>query len=272
MEKRQFENKEFVLYSPDSLKYITDNLERILDSSLKQYKLLFDIDEFDKVQINFFDSVEKFRNFIYKLRGENKSLPSYAKGTYDKGMINAYIEPNIVMDSPLYYKKLYTASHELFHIMYQKLILEKENKERITWFDEGMAQFFSGEYSNKLNDNHFKDFINYVFARTKVIPDLNVLKHGKDFETENYSGYNLSLIAIKYLYDTIELEGLKLLMHDTDKIINIGKDIIYDAFTYYGLKSKMNILKEIYVKEDTIENKIIKGYEYLQSISKNKIK
>ena len=28
-----------------------------------------------------FDDNEKFRNFIYEIRGENKSLPLYAKGT-----------------------------------------------------------------------------------------------------------------------------------------------------------------------------------------------
>ena len=77
--------------------------------------------------------------YIYHLRGEKESLPSYAKGTFDEGMINAFIEPNWLVGSPMYIKKLYLASHELFHIMYQELVWNKENKPRIVWFDEGMA-------------------------------------------------------------------------------------------------------------------------------------
>ena len=54
-------------------------------------------------------------------------------------MINAFIEPNWLVGSPMYIKKFYLASHELFHIMYQELVWNKENKPRIVWFDEGMA-------------------------------------------------------------------------------------------------------------------------------------
>ena len=46
-------------------------------------------------------------------------------------------------------KRLYTASHELFHILYKKYILEKNNIDRVVWLDEGMAQFFSGEKRNR---------------------------------------------------------------------------------------------------------------------------
>ena len=53
--------------------------------------------------------------------------------------LNAFIEPNWLVGSPMYIKKLYLASHELFHIMYQELVWNKENKPRIVWFDEGMA-------------------------------------------------------------------------------------------------------------------------------------
>lgn len=142
MEKIQFENDNFILYSPDSLNYITSDMENILNESLKKYYSLFNVDSFRKVQINYFDDLEKFRNYIYELRGEKDSLPEYAKGTFDKGMINAYIHPNIIEGTPLYNKKKYNASHELFHIMYQELIWEKNNIDRVVWFDEGMAQLF----------------------------------------------------------------------------------------------------------------------------------
>ena len=64
MEKKQFENNNFVLYSPDSLNYITYDMKDILNDSLNKYKELFDIDSFRKVQINYFDDKNKFRDFI----------------------------------------------------------------------------------------------------------------------------------------------------------------------------------------------------------------
>lgn len=68
-------------------------------------------------------------------------------------MINAFIEPNIVEGSPLFIHRKYNASHELFHIMYQELVLEKNNQKRIVMFDEGMAQFFSGENNIEMTLN-----------------------------------------------------------------------------------------------------------------------
>lgn len=117
----------------------------ILNAAIAFYKKLFDIVSFRKIQINYFDSLEKFREYIYSLRGERKSLPEYATGTFDNGMINAFIKPNLLVGSPLYNKALYLANHELFHIMYQELIWERKKLKRIVWFDEGMAQLFSGE-------------------------------------------------------------------------------------------------------------------------------
>lgn len=231
MEKIQFENDNFILYSPDSLNYITSDMENILNESLKKYYSLFNVDSFRKVQINYFDDLEKFRNYIYELRGEKDSLPEYAKGTFDKGMINAYIHPNIIEGTPLYNKKKYNASHELFHIMYQELIWEKNNIDRVVWFDEGMAQFFSGEYKKEIEN--FEDFIKNVIKNTKSIPDLNSLSHGSKFETDEYSGYRLSLIAVKYIYDKIGINEFKKLLSNIDRIHEYGTNILYEIFEKY---------------------------------------
>lgn len=230
------ETKEYIVYSPDSLNYITDNMYDILNDSISFYKNLFDIDQFRKIQINYFDDIDDFRKFIYNLRGEKNSLPSYAKGTFDNGMINAFIETNWMIDSPMYNKKLYMASHELFHIMYQELVWEKENKPRIVWFDEGMAQFFSGEFNKELSSENFYNWFKTVVSNTKEIPELNNLKHGNNFETENYSGYRLSLLAVKYLYEVLSLEEFKKLMHNTDDIIKYGNHVLDEAINYYNKK------------------------------------
>ena len=65
VQKKQFENDSFVLYSPDSLNYITNDLEAILNESLELYKKLFDVDKFRKVQINYFDNMEEFKKIIF---------------------------------------------------------------------------------------------------------------------------------------------------------------------------------------------------------------
>ena len=238
MEKVQFENGQFILYSPDSLKYITDNMYEILISKFDFYKKIFDIDSFRKVQINYFDDIETFRNFIYDLRGEKDSLPKYAKGTFDNGMINAYIEPNWLIGSPMYYKKLYMASHELFHIMYQEIVWKNNNQPRVVWFDEGMAQFFSGEFDKDLNEDNFDKWFNNIVSNTKEIPNLNELSHDNNFETDNYSGYILSLLAVKYLYEKLSFDEFKELMKNTDDIIKYGENVLPEAIKYYQGKQK----------------------------------
>ena len=86
----------------------------LLNQKIKEFKEFFDISNSEKIVVNYFDDLEEFREFIYSLRGERNSLPKYAKGTYDNGMVNAYINPKFQL------KRLYTASHELFHILKHK--------------------------------------------------------------------------------------------------------------------------------------------------------
>lgn len=242
MRKLQVDNEKYVVYSPDTLKYITDNMYPILDERIEFYKSLFDVKSFRKIQINYFDNVEEFREYIYSLRGERTSLPQYAVGTFDNGMINAYVKTAIV-GTPAYEKILYLASHELFHIMYQELIWEKENKKRIVWFDEGMAQLFSGEYHKLLKDNNFDNWLDNLITKTEVIPDLNKLSHGTSFVNSKYNGYALSLLAVKYLFDTLEFSEFKRLMHDTIAIEAYGKNILTDAINFYKNEKKENKLR-----------------------------
>ena len=120
-------------------------------------------------------------------------------------------------------KGLYTASHELFHILYMKYILNNDYLKRIVWYDEGMAQFMSGE-KDLLNDNSiFKDFYMKVKEETKVTPQMDTLEHGNSFVNEDYNGYDLSYLAIKYLSDILSAEQFKDLMPDFKKILTVIK-------------------------------------------------
>ena len=96
----------------DSLEELSNATVKLLQNKIVEYKKLFNIEFDEQIIVNYFDDLEEFREFIYKIRGERVSLPKYAKGTYDDGMVNACIEPDTQL------KSLYTASHELFHILY----------------------------------------------------------------------------------------------------------------------------------------------------------
>lgn len=228
MEKIQFDNDNFILYAPDSLYKVTDGLEDILNNSFEFYKKLFEVDNFRKIQINYFDEIDKFRDYIYSLRGERDSLPEYAKETFDQGMINMYFAPFINEDNSNFNYYRHCASHELFHIMYQELVWEKFGIKRIVWFDEGMAQLFSGEYNFK--DSSYDEFLQDVKDNTKKIPNLNDILHGESFNNDNYNGYLLSLIAVKYIYDKLGFDGFRKLMYNEDRIIKYGETILSNIF------------------------------------------
>ena len=233
MEKIYYDDDNFALRAPDSLKIITDDLIKVLNERISFYKLLFNVSSFRKVQINYFDDIEKFREFIYDIRKENKSLPKYAKGTFDGGMINSYAN---LKDTTLE-KIIYRTSHELFHIMYKEIVWQG-NYDRIIWFDEGMAQFFSGENDKLKDDNSFYNWFNDVIKNTKVIPKLNELKHNYNFETNEYSGYRLSYLAVKYLFKVLGYENFKSLIINNDKILKYGDTILEEAINYY--KERVN--------------------------------
>lgn len=142
----------------ESLKELAEATIQLLEGKIIEYKLFFDISTNEQIIVNYFDTVEEFREFIYEIRGERDSLPEYARGTYDNGMVNACVNPKFQL------KRLYTASHELFHILYMKYVLNNDYSKRIVWYDEGMAQFMSGE-KDSLTDENFKDF--YLNVREK---------------------------------------------------------------------------------------------------------
>lgn len=241
MEKLQFECEQYKLYSPDSLKYITDNMHKILLPKIEEYKKIFNICDFKQVQINYFDDLEKFRNFICELRGDKNYLPEYARGTYDRGMINAFIE-NAPIDSPQYNYELYKANHELFHILYMKYILQNDYSKRIVWYDEGMAQFMSGQNDKMLDDEIFKEFYKKVREETKRIPNLNEVIHGSGFRNADYDAYDLSYIAIRYLNEILSEKEFICLMIDFEQIKNYGKTVLNDMFEYYDKKFDSEIL------------------------------
>lgn len=235
-ELKQIDDDICVLYAPASLNFLISPMRDNLNKKSIELNKLFKITCFRKIQINLFDDLEKFRNYIYSIRKETYPLPEYARGTYDSGMINAFIDKNIVTGGPLFIVKTCLAAHELFHIMYMELILDNDYSKRVIWFDEGMAQNFSGEKDYLLDDKKFYLFLKNVMKKTIEYPNLNNIKHGNSFYNENYNGYDLSYICVKYLKETLSIDELSSLMSDFNKIKGLGDTIIKDAFNYFEEK------------------------------------
>lgn len=222
----------------DSLEDLAEATVQLLNKKIIEYRLFFESSISEQIVVNYFDTVEGFREFIYEIRGERDSLPEYARGTYDYGMVNACVNPKFQL------KRLYTASHELFHILYMKYILNNDYSKRIVWYDEGMAQFMSGEKDSLNDDCLFKEFYLKVREETKVIPQMNSLEHGNSFVNEDYNGYDLSYLAIRYLSEVLSAEQFKDLMSDFSKISQLGDGIIQKIFSYYDEKLENAIIKK----------------------------
>lgn len=228
--QKMIETNLFRIYYSDSLQELAEKTIELLQTKIAEYKKMLNIQFDEQIIVNYFDDLEKFREFIHDIRGERESLPKYAKATYDKGMINAYIEPDIQI------KRLYTSSHELFHILYMKYILKSDYSKRIVWYDEGMAQFMSGEKEKYEDEENFKEYYRRVKEATKEIPNLNDLEHGDSFCNDKYNGYDLSYLSIRYLSETLESENFIKLMSDFSNIRKYGNEIIAKMFAFYDEK------------------------------------
>ena len=220
----------------ESLEDLAQATITLLDKKIIEYSIFFGVNIEEKINVNYFDTIEEFREFIYEIRGERDSLPEYAKGTYDNEMVNACVNPKFQL------KRLYTASHELFHILYMKYILNSDYSKRIVWYDEGMAQFMSGEKGSLNDDSVFRNFYIKVKEATKVIPQMNTLEHGNSFVNEDYNCYDLSYLSIKYISEVLSAEQFKDLMSDFEKISQLGNNIINNMFSYYDEKLENKIV------------------------------
>lgn len=230
------ETDKIIINYSETLEFLIKDVCKYLEESIDKYRDLFKLDNLEKITLNYFDNLEEFREFIYKLRGEKESLPKYATGTFDCGMVNAYLNSTVIKGSPLYNKYLTMASHELFHILYKNNIWSKNKLGRIVWYDEGMAQFYSGECNYLKEEEKFREYYFNVKNNTKKIPRLNELEHGNSFKNDEYNAYNLSYLAVRYLYDKLGDTEFKELINNPDLVLEYGDNVLIDLFEYYDKK------------------------------------
>lgn len=193
----------------------------------------FGIDKFRKIEINLFDNQEAFLKFIKSLRWQGAKIPSYCKGTFDSFMVNESLNPIDVSLNPNQYKS--AVLHECIHIIYNSI-----TDKRITWLDEGLAMNLSGEKNNLLDEESLKGYITQKLLPMNLPSNMNQLTHGEMLVNEEYNGYDLSYISVRYLLETKSKDEIHEIVSNGNKALEIGEDILPRALNYYLNKFSIN--------------------------------
>ncbi len=222
---------------PETLEQSVKVVAKVVETKLKEYEKFFGIPLKGKIKINFFDNYAKFINFTECLDGCKNSLPNYGddrnrmcQGIFSMERLIIFANPKFQM------KKIFTAPHELFHLLYRRYTYQNDWSKRFVWYDEGMAVFMSGQMDHLKDENKFFEYYARVRQNTKTTPNMSVLHHGPEFINENYNGYDLGYLAIRYLHETLSSEEFKALYADLAKIETLGTDIVEKMFQYYDAK------------------------------------
>lgn len=243
MDKNQIiYDQEFRVISNENLKDYNTEFISYTKQKINEYKTLFDVDSFDKLEFIIFDSLESYRNNYREKFGEEP--PSYSRGNFSGNTVRMVIEEPPTPGTEMYYHKRATGAHEAFHIFYRSLIYGNPHN-RIVWFDEGMAQYVSGQ-KNHLRDEAFLKYYQSFRKNYKPINNLNERIQGnnqvpddKIFKRKGViNGYAISYLAIRYLAETKGFDYLKTIMRDNDKILEIGNTVQKDMIKYYDEKFK----------------------------------
>ena len=228
MQVKQYEDKNFIIYAPNSLNQVVNYIINYTNNNLKNIFDFFSLNDFRRVIVNLFDNIDIFKNYISEIRKVDiATLPWYIKGTYDNGMINHYVDISKV--------KLSLILHELVHIIYKEIVLNNEYQKRVVWLDEGLAQNLSGENKVLENDEKFISFIDKILS-IENLPALNELSHGKNFSNNLYNGYDLSYLAVRYLIETKNHDEVLNIIRSNEKSLQIGNTILEDAIKFYCIK------------------------------------
>lgn len=208
-----------------------EDLQPVVDiiSRMTNYNMIlnfFGLKKFRKVTANLFNNQNEFLDFLQTIKGKDVSIPSYCKGTFDNDMINISLLPN---QNPM--GSGCSLFHELVHIIYREQFY-KTDSNRVVWFDEGLAQAISGQKAIA-NKEFMAQYVQTHIVPHKI-PKLSVLKkHGNGFENENYSGYAISFLCVRYLLDTCTKEQFQEYLKKPDLVKTISDDLPQKATQHY---------------------------------------
>ena len=223
----------------------------ILQNTLEKfglYRKIFGVTKLTKIAFEIYD--EKTEIDTWKARYVDiygKEPPSYSRGYFEPNynLSSCCMHANSIYGTGWWNSAVCTNAHEAFHLYYKTYIY---GDDRITWFDEGMAQFISGEKDSWLNDSE-KFYEKFMYFLDNYIPisNLNERRQGNNsvsddliFQRENvFNGYLASVLIIKYIVDVNGTSYLYELMKNNVEIRTLGNHVLDYMILYY--KNKYNI-------------------------------
>lgn len=237
--KKVYENEEFEFYIDESIEIIS---KPIIENTLEKFELfrrLFKKDKLIKSKVVIFSDLEEFRKDACKQRNI-ESIPEYSRGWFKESENASFlcIDKVPLFGTKLFYKKISCVAQECFHNFYRHYYY---GDDRITWFDEGLAQYLSGEVAY-YNDEDWRSLFNFYRKNSCYFDDFNEKINGNS-EVSNdiifkrkgvFDGYVASVLAIKYLVDVYGEDYVFTLMFDNNEIRKIGVDILDTMNEYYA--------------------------------------
>ena len=204
-------NNDLTIFCSKSLENFLNEFINYYNENIERVKEELSISQKPKIIVALTDDEEK-AGFVY-----GKS--SFSGFFNDKGAF-AYINLNGNKTKEYMFKGLI---HELIHYLYKYYVYGKDKK-RITWIDEGLAQFFSKQKDDLNNKEKYNLFLE---ENLKFIDNINLneLNHN-DRSFGNNNGYNLSYIAIRHLYETHSHEEFVEIIKSEERLLEIGNTII----------------------------------------------
>ena len=222
---KEYNDNDFVINYQDDLEKLVTNFVSYYKKNINALFNKFHLKNIKKMEIRLFSDKSLLGDIPYK-------LGDFAGFFNDKG-VNCYININGKKSEDDIIKAI---MHEIVHHIY-RFYIENDTTNRIIWFDEGLAMNFSLQ-NDKYNDDddNFKEFlVNKIFS-IKSIPCINDLNHGSSFVNDNYNGYDLSYLVVRYLIETNSQRDFYFIMKDKDLIKSIGNNVLESALKYYKNK------------------------------------
>ena len=207
----KIKNNNLTIFCSNSLENFSNEFINYFNENIGKIKEELSIDQDTKLIVALTDDKTQ-ASFVY-----GKS--SFSGLFTDKGAF-AYINLNGNKTKEYMFKGLI---HELVHHLYKYYVYGKDN-ERITWVDEGLAQFISRQKDDLKDDKTYKTFLKENLEYSTNI-DLNKLNHN-DRTFGNNNGYNLSYIAIRYLYETHNHEEFINIIKSKEKLLELGSTLL----------------------------------------------
>lgn len=223
----------------------------ILENTLEKFKLyrkIFNVDKLEKIYFEIYDVVTEkdvWKDRYISFYGKNP--PEYSLGFFepDCNLSCTCVHANAAYGTSWWNSAVYTNAHEAFHLYYRKYIY---GFDRITWFDEGMAEYLSGENDYWLNDEEkFKERFIYFLEHYVPIDNLNERIQGNSTVSDKeifqrkdvFNGYLASVLIIKYLSDSYGEDYLFNLMRDNQKIREVGSNVLPEMIDYFRRKFRI---------------------------------